>query len=35
MRIQRTANTSIFDIFNVHEIGLELKAISAFLDRHV
>ncbi len=34
MRIQRTANTSIFDSFSEHEIGLELKAISAFLDRH-
>jgi IS5 family transposase len=35
MRIKRTANTSIFDLFSDHEIGLELKAISAFLDRHV
>lgn len=35
MRIQRTANTSIFDLFSDHAIGLELKAISAFLDRHV
>ena len=35
MRIQRTANTSIFDVFSEHAIGLELKAISAFLDRHV
>ena len=35
MRIQRTVNTSIFDSFSEHEIGLELKVISAFLDRHV
>ena len=35
MRIQRTVNTSIFDLFSDHPIGLELKAISAFLDRHV
>ena len=35
MRIQRTANTSIFESFSEHEIGLELKAISTFLDRHV
>lgn len=35
MRIQRTVNTSIFESFSEHEIGLELKAISAFLDRHV
>ena len=35
MRIQRTVNTSIFETFSEHEIGLELKAISAFLDRHV
>lgn len=35
MRIQRTVNTSIFDLFSDHAIGLELKTISAFLDRHV
>ena len=35
MRIQRTVNASIFESFSEHEIGLELKAISAFLDRHV
>ena len=35
MRIQRTGNTSLFDLFSDHEIGLGLKAISAFLDRHV
>lgn len=35
MRIQRTVNTSIFDFFSDHAIGLELKAISAFLDRHL
>ncbi len=35
MRIQRTVNIRIFDNFSDHAIGLELKAISAFLDRHV
>lgn len=35
MRIERTVNTSIFDMFSDHEIGQELKAISTFLDRHV
>ena len=34
MRIQRTANTSIFDLLSDHAIGLECKAISTFLDRH-
>ncbi len=34
MRQKRTVNTSIFDLYSDHEIGLELKAISAFLDRH-
>ncbi len=34
MRIQRTVNSSIFDLFSDHEIGQELMAISAFLDRN-
>ena len=34
MREQRTIQASIFDIFSKHELGRELKAISAWLDRH-
>ena len=35
MRNKRTVQSSIFDLYCDHEIGLELKAISGFLDRHV
>ncbi len=35
MRLQRTVQSSIFDLFCDHEIGLEFKSISGFLDRHV
>ncbi len=35
MRLQRTVQSSIFDLYCDHEIGLELKAMSGFLDRHV
>jgi len=34
MRQQRTDQVSIFDLFSHHDIGQELKAISARLDRH-
>jgi IS5 family transposase len=34
MRQERTIQTSIFDLFAGHEIGRELKAISAWLDEH-
>ena len=34
MRQMRTDQVSIFDIFSDHEIGRELKAISARLDQH-
>ena len=32
MRIKRTIQSSIFDIFAGHQIGRELKAMSAWLD---
>ena len=32
MRQQRTIQASIFDLFAVHEIGRELKAMSGWLD---
>ena len=32
MRIKRTIQVSLFDIFAGHQIGLELKAMSAWLD---
>jgi IS5 family transposase len=35
MREKRTVQSSIFDLYCDHEIGLELKAMSEFLDRHV
>jgi transposase, IS5 family len=34
MRQERTVQASIFDVFAGHEIGRELKAISAWLDAH-
>jgi transposase, IS5 family len=34
MRQERTIQSSIFDLFAVHEIGRELKAISGWLDEH-
>jgi hypothetical protein len=34
MRQERTIQTSIFGLFAGHEIGRELKAISAWLDEH-
>lgn len=34
MRQERTVQSSIFDVFAGHEIGRELNAISAWLDRH-
>jgi IS5 family transposase len=34
MRQERTVQASIFDVFAGHEIGRELKAISAWLDDH-
>ena len=34
MRKKRTDQGSIFDLFSNHDIGKELKAISARLDRH-
>src|SRR5918999_5849463 len=34
MRQERTVQASIFDLFAGHEIGRELKAISAWLDDH-
>ncbi len=35
MRNKRTVQSSIFELYCDHEIGLELKAMSEFLDRHV
>jgi IS5 family transposase len=34
MRQERTVQASIFDVFAVHEIGRELKAMSDWLDEH-
>jgi IS5 family transposase len=34
MRQERTVQASIFDLFARHEIGRELKAMSAWLDHH-
>ena len=34
MRQERTVQVSIFDLFAGHEIGRELKAMSAWLDDH-
>ncbi|MER8868294.1 ISNCY family transposase [Mesorhizobium sp. M0751] len=34
MRQERTVQASIFDVFAVHEIGHELKAMSQWLDKH-
>ena len=34
MREKRTVQSSLFDIFAEHEIGRELKAMSAWLDNH-
>jgi IS5 family transposase len=34
MRQERTIQSSIFDLFAVHEIGRELKAMSGWLDEH-
>ncbi len=34
MRQERTVQASIFDVFAVHEIGRELKAMSQWLDEH-
>ena len=34
MRQERTVQASIFDVFAGHEIGRELKAMSAWLDEH-
>ena len=34
MRQERTIQASIFDLFAGHEIGRELKAMSAWLDDH-
>jgi transposase, IS5 family len=34
MRQVRTVQASIFDLFAGHEIGRELKAMSAWLDDH-
>jgi IS5 family transposase len=34
MRQERTVHASIFDLFAGHEIGRELKAMSAWLDDH-
>jgi IS5 family transposase len=34
MRQERTVQASIFDVFAVHEIGRELKAMSRWLDEH-
>ncbi len=34
MRIKRTSQISIFDQFSQHEIGLELAAMSEWLDQH-
>src|SRR5262245_59047447 len=34
MRLERTVQASIFDLFAGHEIGRELKAMSQWLDEH-
>lgn len=34
MRQERTVQASIFDVFAIHEIGRELKAMSHWLDEH-
>jgi transposase, IS5 family len=34
MRQERTVQASIFDLFARHEIGRELKGMSAWLDDH-
>ncbi len=34
MRKDRIIQASIFDLFSQHEIGRELKAMSAWLDEH-
>ena len=34
MRQERTVRASLFDLFARHEIGRELKAMSAWLDDH-
>ena len=34
MRQERTVQASIFDLFAGHEIGRELRAMSAWLDDH-
>ena len=34
MRQERTIQASLFDLFAGHEIGRELKAMSAWLDEH-
>jgi transposase, IS5 family len=34
MRHERTVQASLFDLFAGHEIGRELKAMSAWLDGH-
>ena len=34
MREERTIQASIFDVFSKHELGVELKAMSDWLDDH-
>jgi IS5 family transposase len=34
MRQERTVQPGIFDVFDEHEIGRELKAMSQWLDEH-
>ena len=34
MRQERTVQASLFDLFAGHEIGRELRAMSAWLDDH-
>jgi IS5 family transposase len=34
MRQERTVQAGIFDVFDEHEIGRELKAMSQWLDEH-
>ncbi len=34
MREKRTIQASIFDVFSKHQLGRELKAMSAWLDEH-
>jgi IS5 family transposase len=34
MRHERTVQASLFDLFAGHEIGRELKAMSAWLEEH-